>query len=318
MWLILLRSNKANPRRIEGCRWGVTAYNTHVAVTFRLIPEFGFLVLPLDRHGFNWTGIMDEAMATFIKYMRSEAARSLHRKPFANHLLSIIANRVRYNADPVNGLQPGQCFIGDYLTTGMSRQRYRTALRLLKSNQIITTKSTNRGTVVTLIDSDIYDINTENQPSKQPATNHPSTNKQPSGNHQTTSQQPLNKKGKKDKKEKTYKNVLFDEFWNAYPGPRAKTNRQGSLKVWLTIDPSLYEQIIKHVLSRRESDPEWLKEDGQFILGPTPFLNQQRWEDEWTPQTSSPAHKEYIPDQPLSDVEFRAVENSKRKLNIVE
>ena len=88
-------------------------------------------------------------------------------------------------------------------------------------------------------------------------------------------------KDKNGKKEKNGKELIFDTFWDCYPGPRAKTNRQASLKTWLKIDSSLYQQIIDHVQQRPLSDPQWSKEGGAFIPGPAPFLNQQRWEDQW-------------------------------------
>jgi hypothetical protein len=219
---------------------------------------------------------------TFIKYLRSDAARTLHRKPLANHLLSIIANRVRFKPDLVENLKTGQCRIGAKDNHGLTRQQYRTAISNLKKWGIIETKTTNLGTIVTLISSDIYDINGNSQPSKQPPSqpksNHPA-------NHSATNEQPLNKKEKKDKKEKKVKKTYsdeFTEFWKVYPGHR-RGDKAKAYEEWKKIDSDLYPQIISHVESRINSDPQWIKDQGKFIVHACRFLSGCRWEDGWIP-----------------------------------
>jgi len=65
----------------------------------------------------------------------------------------------------------------------MSRQQYRRTTNNLLTNHLITIKPTNKGTIATLVDKRVFDINEEtNQPSNQPDTNHqanqkPTTNK---------------------------------------------------------------------------------------------------------------------------------------------
>lgn len=256
-------------------------YNSLVApVTFLQI-VIGLIPSPRAPQFFQMGIVLKMGMnvvGTFIKYIRSEAARTLNSKPIPNHILSVIAQRVRYTPDPVNGLEPGQCFMGDYATIGISRQQYRSGISNLQKWGYITIQATNKGSLVTLIDSDIYDLGAENQPADQPDNNQ-RTNQRPT-NKQPTSQ-PLNKNVKNGKKEKNGKELMFETFWEAYPGPRSKTNRHASLKTWLKIDPSLYQQIINHVQDRPLSDPRWLEEAGKYIPGPAPFLNKKRWEDRW-------------------------------------
>jgi len=131
---------------------------------------------------------------TYIKYNRSELARSLQTKPFDNHLMAIIAQRIKFKDDPILKLKAGQCFVGDYEAMGLTRQSYRTALKNLEMYGLVTTKSTNKGTIVTLINSDVYDLNAEVDTTKP-------TSQQPTANQQLTNQQPLNKNGKKERKE---------------------------------------------------------------------------------------------------------------------
>lgn len=71
---------------------------------------------------------------------------------------------------------------------------------------------------------------------------------------------------------------LFDVFWKIYP---KKVGKAATLKAWKKIKPSqqLAERIIQSV-SEHLSDPQWKKENGQFIPHPATYLNQGRWDDE--------------------------------------
>jgi hypothetical protein len=89
--------------------------------------------------------------------------------------------------------------------TGLSEQQIRTALDKLKSTSNITTKTTNRFTLITVCNYSLYhDYKNEDN---QQITSHV-TNKQPTDNQQITttkkilSKDSINKNGKNDKKEK--------------------------------------------------------------------------------------------------------------------
>jgi hypothetical protein len=142
----------------------------------------------------------------FIKFIPSkESFWLLHNKRNAFVLLTIIAERARrYNGDP-DGLTIGQCKLGDWEKIGFTRQEYRSALNVLvkanhckiietnRTRQKTTTGSTTEGTLVEIISSTVYDINSED-------SNH-------CNNHCPTTDQPLTqprtkKENKKDKKEK--------------------------------------------------------------------------------------------------------------------
>ncbi len=108
-----------------------------------------------------------------------------------------VATRARREEGVADGLQIGECFVGDHQIIGLTRQNYRTALKFLeangyikivetsKSNQKLTTdltisltiKPTTASTKVSLCDSRVWDINSEvanHQPNHQPnqAANH--------------------------------------------------------------------------------------------------------------------------------------------------
>ena len=69
----------------------------------------------------------------------------------------------------------------------------------------------------------------------------------------------------------------FDRFWSAYP---RKVAKQNAIRAWkkLCPDEALTRQILDAV-ERFKLDPQWGKDNGQFIPYPATFLNGHRWED---------------------------------------
>lgn len=71
----------------------------------------------------------------------------------------------------------------------------------------------------------------------------------------------------------------FLSFWNSYPNKKGKGF---ALKAWKKIKGvnNLTKKIIASVEEHITKDPQWKKDNGQFIPHPATFLNQTRWEDE--------------------------------------
>jgi len=143
-------------------------------------------------------------MTGFIKLMRnSDVMELIIKKPLDFHLLTIIAYRAKRKDCKITGLKKGSALVGDYENYGMSRQNYRTSLSNLQGYGYITINPTTRGTIATLIDSSIYDINMDDS-NHQP--NHQVTNEvtisQPSSNHQVTTNKKERSKEVKKKEEK--------------------------------------------------------------------------------------------------------------------
>lgn len=92
----------------------------------------------------------------------------------------------------------GQCIVGrESLSreTGLSEQQVRTALKKLQKSEEITTKATNKYTIITITNFDRYQGGEDiEQPTNQPTNNQQITNNQPTNNQQIT----------------TYKNVKND------------------------------------------------------------------------------------------------------------
>ena len=132
----------------------------------------------------------------FIKLMRSDATRELLRDGPAFQLLTQIALRAKRTNDfNIHGLQIGQALIGDYASCGLTRRKYRTAMAHLERYGLARFQATHKGTIATLLDITIYDINEEQ--ASQRSDQRPA-NKRPTEGHQAAT----NKNEKKEKKEK--------------------------------------------------------------------------------------------------------------------
>ena len=139
---------------------------------------------------------------SYIKLYRSDATNELLKDKSAFLLFTQIALRARRtDIFNVSGLKSGEALVGDYRSIGLTRQNYRTALNKLEKWEFITTKATNKGTVATICNNGIYDINLSDANQQ---VNQRLTYSQPSGNHQLTT-------NKNDKKEKNDKNVNYGQ-----------------------------------------------------------------------------------------------------------
>lgn len=104
----------------------------------------------------------------------------IKRRPTAYVLLSLIADRAkRQSEDNFNDLKIGQCYIGDYKTYGVTEQVYRTDKLYLEKWHFSTFKGTGKGTIATLHDNSIFDINprTDQRPVQRTANGQLTTNK---------------------------------------------------------------------------------------------------------------------------------------------
>ena len=94
-----------------------------------------------------------------------DATKELLKDGPAFLLLTQVATRARRQTgdEMHNGclvhLEKGQAFVGDYLNCGLKEHEYRTAKDRLTKRQLCTFKGTNKGTIATIINTDVYDIN---------------------------------------------------------------------------------------------------------------------------------------------------------------
>lgn len=105
-------------------------------------------------------------MNRFIKFnpesdlLAAMIAKGRHREVI---LLSVMAMRARRADDPVTGLKAGQCFLGDIGSLGMTEKQYRVAKKNLEKFGLASFKGASQGTVGTILNTEVYDINASEQ-----------------------------------------------------------------------------------------------------------------------------------------------------------
>lgn len=127
--------------------------------------------------------------APFLKLVRGPVVEQLVRHPKAFALLTLAALRARRTGEiRLDDIKVGEAMMGDYESCGNTRQEFRTNLERLKEWGFIATRSTNRGTVVKINNTEVYDTNSVvvNQPINQPATS-----QQPASNQLATTNKNL-------------------------------------------------------------------------------------------------------------------------------
>jgi len=113
----------------------------------------------------------------FIKLKRSNATWELLQDPKAFGLLTLIAMRAKRTGNfSVHRLKIGQALIGGHKACGLTRKEYRNAMIRLKRYGLADFKAANKGTIATLLDNRIYDINEQVSP---PANGNQTTNQGP-------------------------------------------------------------------------------------------------------------------------------------------
>jgi asparagine N-glycosylation enzyme membrane subunit Stt3 len=130
---------------------------------------------------------------------------------------------------------------------GVTEQRVRTALLLLEGLGIITSNSTNRYSIITIVKYEEY----QNVKDKV-ASN--STNKQPTNNQQITTKQ------EEDNKRTKEYNKAFESIWLDYP----KNRRGDKAKVYRLVK-KLDIDILRTALNTQKRSVKWNTENGQYI-----------------------------------------------------
>lgn len=166
--------------------------------------------------------------------------------------------------------------------TGLSRQQVRTVLTRLKSTSEITTKSTSKGTLITLCNFETY--NSEETQSNQHFNQHDNqklTSDQPAINQRLTTSE----EGKKVKKERKKRVstlsedelLAFEDFWRAYPKRKEKPVAE---EAWAEMKPDLSACL--STLQWQCDLREWKEDGGKWIPHPAKWIRNRRWTDEPT------------------------------------
>lgn len=161
----------------------------------------------------------------------------------------------------------------------MTEQSVRTCLNSLISNQQLTSKTTNKFSIVTIINWDTYQ--SDDEPINQQITGD-LTNNQPTTNQQlTTNKNDKNEKNNiKDIKTPPYSGE-FELFWKAYPKHTAKKNAWAEWRKLNGTRPPI-ETIVKAIENQKKARHRKLSA-GQFapeFQDPERWIKRERWNDE--------------------------------------
>ena len=249
----------------------------------------------------NKTCATTEIDKPFIKLIRSDHSDVellIKNAPNAFLLLTQIALRARRVSDECNytNLKQREAMVGDYTSCGLTERKYRTAKLILQRRGFATFKATSKGTVATLCDSRVYDINAEQG---DELNDEQKTSKRRAKDEQETTK----KKGKSVNNENNAKNgesassdtqllisakkrklsgkrlATFLMFWEAFGH---KKDRAKTIDAWLDI-PHLTDPIVNVICAKAKEYAE--ARAGIIAKGSTPiwaqgWLNGRRWEDE--------------------------------------
>lgn len=145
----------------------------------------------------------------------------------------------------------------------LTEQQLRTCEKRLIDLGMVSSKSTNKFTIYTIVNYDIYQ-STEDDSNKQ------ITNEQQANNKQLTTKEEVKKlKSKED-------NTRFAEFWEVWPSSKRKGGKSNCLKVWRSRNlDSEADQILAHV-KYCKGNGVW--KDPQYIEAPLVYLNKSKWD----------------------------------------
>lgn len=158
-------------------------------------------------------------------------------------------------------------------------KKVRTALERFENLGFLTSEPTNKDRLITIVNWRYYQ-DCDSQEGKQQGKQRASEG-QTEGKQRATNKNVKNDKECKNDKNNIYaqnSDELFNQFWEAYPKKRGKSN---ACRSWekLKVSNELFDLIIQKLELFKKSD-DWLKENGKYIPYPATFLNGRRWEDE--------------------------------------
>jgi hypothetical protein len=236
--------------------------------------------------------------------LRSDEAKFLDTHPTENHVLNVIARRARRTKCKLTGLEVGECFIGNK-GLGLTEQQYRTAKKNLKKWGFVNfkkgRKATDTGTVATLLNTMVYDINQEEGNGKgNGSLTEQVTESQRKGNGSLTTNNNVNKDNNVNNENNVNKSIVvidneIDAFEIFYSSGLVKKSKAAAMKSFAKLvksekqDPLLIaNRLSDDIKARIES-----KQFGIDNLHPSTYLNNRRWEDDIEqPQTGGLSNRD--------------------------
>jgi len=146
--------------------------------------------------------------------------------PHMVHLFMHLVSKANYKDSEWRGrtIKRGQCVVGRRSlskATGITTQMTRTCLERLKSTREVTLESTNKFTIVTIVEYEKFQSNEKDQPTNQPAFS-------PTSNQQLTT----SKEGKESKEESSKIPKKLNEIFQCFV-KLGYSNSADQLRTWL-------------------------------------------------------------------------------------
>ena len=182
--------------------------------------------------------------------------------------------------------------------TRVSVQSLRTIIKRLKSTGEITIESTNRFSIVTIVNYDAY----QDVPSGINRPNDSTANRQPTGNQQATNRQPTTTKEYKEVKNIYTYEIAFEKIWEAYPNRKNQSKRKAYEGYLKYIKNKVPLKVILDVIEKQKKSKPWLKDNGEFIPHCATWINGCMWESESDEDEMQAKKREK---QTRSDTEFQ-------------
>jgi len=159
---------------------------------------------------------------------------------------------------------------------GLSVSKIRTCLKKLISTNEIASKSHSQHTVFTVVNYDSYQG--DDKQNDKPLANESQTNDKPLATNKNDKNDKT-EKNDKNKDSSSLKNDGFEHWWNTYPKKVGKVTAEKSFKT--KTKKMNDEDFMKFVdLISNDSGKRFKDTEKQFILSPTTYLNQERYNDE--------------------------------------
>lgn len=189
----------------------------------------------------------------------------------------------------------GQVFeleAGDYATSvagicdflGITTRQCRTALSVLEKLEIVAIKTTNRGSIISLVNWHRYqeERQADDKQSDKQTTNERQTNDKPIEQEVKNINTPTLSSLRSERASPTAKTFPqeFLDFWSAYP---KKTGKDAAYRAWQTKKRERRLPAIDDLLEavrKAKASSQWQEDGGKYIPNPSTWLNQGRWEDE--------------------------------------
>ena len=158
---------------------------------------------------------------------------------------------------------------------GLTDRKTRTCIDHLLKLEFVSSKSTNKFTVYTIVNYEKYQDD-NSQPSSK------ASSKRPANVQQTST---IQEAKKQISKEEINTSIVYSKsflaFWELYPKKKSKAKASQSFR---KLKQAEYAEIRSGLLMAKGSE-DWVKENGKYIPNPAKWLDDRGWEDEYTSST---------------------------------